>query len=62
SYWGIRACLRQGGLSRNKVSVGEPADGSPPTNLGNGRRGDFSPRLPTLFTLLRLYIIIIINI
>ena len=28
--WGIRACLRQGGLSRNKVSVGEPADGSPP--------------------------------
>ena len=30
SVWRIRACLRQGGLSRNKVSVGEPADGSPP--------------------------------
>ncbi len=28
--WGIRACLRQGGLSRNKVPVGEPAGGSPP--------------------------------
>jgi len=35
SLWGIRACLRRGGLSRNKVSVGEPADGSPPKKLGN---------------------------
>lgn len=34
SQWGIRACLRRGGLSRNKVSVGEPADGSPPKKLG----------------------------
>ena len=62
SSWGIRACLRQGGLSRNKVSVGEPADGSPPTNLGNGGRGDFSPRLPNLSTLLEIYYIIIIYI
>ena len=28
--------LRQGGLSRNKVSVGEPAGGSPPKKPGAG--------------------------
>ena len=28
-----RSFVRQGRLSRHKVSVGEPADGSPPINL-----------------------------
>ena len=28
-----RAFVRQGRLSRHKVSVGEPADGSPPKNF-----------------------------
>ena len=27
--------VRQGRLSRHKVSVGEPADGSPPKNIFN---------------------------
>ena len=37
---GARAEIRQGGLSRNKVSVGEPADGSPPTkSTPPGNRG-----------------------
>ena len=40
--WRIRACLRQGGLSRNKVSV-RPADGSPPKKT---RSGDFGPPFP----------------
>ena len=30
SDWGVRTGIQQGRLSRNKVSVGEPADGSPP--------------------------------
>ena len=48
SVWRIRACLRQGGLSRNKVSVGEPADGSPPKK---NRRLEFFVELqsPPLF-------------
>jgi len=28
--WHARIWVQRGGLSRNKVSVGEPADGSPP--------------------------------
>ena len=46
-YWRIRACLRQGGLSRNKVSVGEPADGSPPMKPGG--RSQKWLLSPTLF-------------
>ena len=30
-----RAFVRQGRLSRHKVSVGEPADGSPPKKIEN---------------------------
>ena len=45
--WRIRVCLRQGGLSRNKVSVGEPADGSPPKK--NPEAGDFGPPFPLFF-------------
>jgi len=29
-FWHARIWVQRGGLSRNKVSVGEPADGSPP--------------------------------
>ena len=55
--WGIRACLRQGGLSRNKVSVGEPADGSPPKKpeagalLGSSLHSFFYFNQTLLFTL-----------
>ena len=30
AFWRARIWVQRGGLSRNKVSVGEPADGSPP--------------------------------
>ena len=33
AFWRARIWVQRGGLSRNKVSVGEPADGSPPTKL-----------------------------
>ncbi len=36
STWDVRTWVQQGGLSRNKVSVGEPADGSPPTQQPEG--------------------------
>ena len=49
--WRIRVCLRQGGLSRNKVSVGEPADGSPPKK--NPEAGDFGPPFPLFFYFLQ---------
>lgn len=39
--WGIRTEIQQGRLSRNKVSVGEPADGSPP------KKGGLRPTLKT---------------
>ena len=32
AFWRARIWVQRGGLSRNKVSVGEPADGSPPKN------------------------------
>ncbi len=34
-----RTLARQGRLSRHKVSVGEPADGSPPIDYLNLQRG-----------------------
>ena len=37
SFWVARTPVQQGGLSRNKVSVGEPADGSPPRTLRAAR-------------------------